>query len=68
MQLASKIKQLRAKCGYTQDELANKIGVSSQAVSKWENRITTPDITLLPILSEVFGVTIDELFDLSIES
>ena len=67
MQLASKIKQLRAKCGYTQDELANKIGVSSQAVSKWENQITTPDITLLPILSEVFGVTIDELFDLSIE-
>ena len=67
MQLASKIKQLRIKCGYTQDELANKIGVSSQAISKWENQITTPDITLLPILSEVFGVTIDELFDLSIE-
>lgn len=67
MQLANKIKKLRIKCGYTQDELANKIGVSSQAVSKWENQITTPDITLLPILSEVFGVTIDELFDLSIE-
>ena len=67
MQLANKIKQLRTKCGYTQDELASKIGVSPQAVSKWENQITTPDITLLPILSEVFGVTIDELFDLSIE-
>lgn len=67
MQLASKIKQLRTKCGYTQDELARKIGVSAQAVSKWENQITTPDIALLPILSEVFGVTIDELFDLSIE-
>ncbi|MBE6127341.1 MAG: helix-turn-helix domain-containing protein [Erysipelotrichaceae bacterium] len=67
MQLASKIKQLRTKCGYTQDELARKIGVSPQAVSKWENQTTTPDITLLPILSEVFGVTIDELFDLSIE-
>ena len=67
MQLGNKIKQLRIKCGFTQDELANKIGVTPQAVSKWENQITTPDITLLPILSEVFGVTIDELFDLSIE-
>ena len=67
MQLASKIKQLRVKCGYTQDELANKLGVSSQAVSKWENQLTTPDITLLPALSEAFGVTIDELFDLSLE-
>ena len=67
MQLANKIKQLRIKCGYTQDELANKIGVSSQAISKWENQITTPDIVLLPIISEIFGVTIDELFDLSIE-
>ena len=66
MQLANKIKQLRLKSGYTQDELANKIGVSAQAISKWENQVTTPDITLLPILSEVFGVTIDELFDLSI--
>ena len=67
MQLANKIKQLRTKCGYTQDELANKIGVSPQAVSKWENDVTTPDISLLPILSETFGVTIDDLFDLSIE-
>lgn len=66
MQLANKIKQLRNKCGYTQDELANKIGVTPQAVSKWENQVTTPDIALLPTLSEVFGVTIDELFDLSI--
>lgn len=67
MQLANKIRQLRIKCGYTQDQLASKIGVSSQAVSKWENQITTPDISLLPILSEAFGVTIDELFDLSNE-
>ena len=67
MQLANRIKQLRIKCGYTQNELANKIGVSSQAISKWENQITTPDIVLLPIISEIFGVTIDELFDLSIE-
>lgn len=66
MQLANKIKQLRTKCGYTQEELADKIGVTPQAISKWENEVTTPDITLLPILSEVFGVTIDELFDLSI--
>ena len=67
MQLANKIKQLRIKCGYTQGELAGRLGVSSQAISKWENQTTTPDITVLPLLSEVFGVTIDELFDLSVE-
>ncbi len=48
------------------EELANKLGVSAQAVSKWENQISAPDISLLPSISEVFGLTIDELFDLSI--
>lgn len=67
MEIGNKIKQLRYKRGFTQEQLAERIGVSAQAVSKWENFITMPDITLLPALAEVFGVSIDELFSLTTE-
>lgn len=63
--IGKKIKALRLQKGMTQEELANKLNMSSQAVSKWENGITTPDIQLLPDLSVIFGVTIDELFALT---
>ncbi len=46
-------------------QLAEKIGVSFQAVSKWENGIALPDITLLPKLAQIFGVSIDKLFSCS---
>lgn len=65
MDLGNKIKELRLQLGITQEELANKIGVSYQAVSKWENGVTMPDIQLLPVLSMYFGITIDELFTMS---
>lgn len=48
--------------GLTQDELGNRLGVSAQAVSKWERQIACPDIMLLPELAVIFGVTLDELF------
>ena len=67
MELGEKIKELRLKRRWTQEELANELGVSAQTVSKWENQIIMPDITLLPVLSELFGITIDELFNLSVE-
>ena len=67
MELGLKIKELRIKHGLTQDDLASKLGVSFQTISKWENLVTMPDVALLPNISEAFGVTIDELFDLSIE-
>ena len=67
MELGLKIKELRIKHGLTQDDLASKLGVSFQTISKWENLVTMPDVALLPEISEAFGVTIDELFDLSIE-
>lgn len=51
----------RKEMGMTQDELAEKVGVSAQAVSKWENDQTCPDITLLPALAKIFGITVDEL-------
>lgn len=53
--------RLRKDSGLTQEYIANKFNISAQAVSKWENDISLPDITILPDLSELFGVTIDEL-------
>lgn len=67
MDIGNKIKQLRYKSGFTQEQLASKLGISAQSVSKWETSVSMPDITLLPLLAEEFGVSIDELFDLSAE-
>ncbi len=59
--LASNIAELRKRKGLTQEEFAEKLNVSAQAVSKWENGISCPDIMLLPEIAKIFGVTIDEL-------
>ena len=67
MELGQKIKQLRFKAGLTQEQLAQSLGVTPQSVSKWENAASMPDITLLPALAGEFGVSIDDLFDLSAE-
>ena len=53
---------LRKEAGFTQEQLANMIGVSAQTVSKWETGITMPDIMLLPIIADVFDTDIDYLF------
>lgn len=55
----------RKRLGLTQDKLAETLGVTAQAVSKWENDQTCPDITMLPRLAEVFGITTDELLGLN---
>lgn len=67
MELGKKIKQLRFKAGLTQEQLAERLGIAPQSVSKWENAVAMPDITTLPLLAEIFGVTIDDLFDLTVE-
>ena len=59
--IGSRISKFRKAKGMTQEDLANLMGVSSQAVSKWENDASCPDISLLPQLSKVLGVTTDEL-------
>ena len=59
--IGSRIARFRKANGMTQEDLANLMGVSSQAVSKWENDASCPDISLLPQLSKVLGVTADEL-------
>lgn len=67
MELGKKIRQLRYKVGLTQEQLANKLGIGPQSISKWENGVSMPDITTLPLLAETFGISIDDLFDLSNE-
>lgn len=67
MNFAKKCKELRMKKAVTQEQMAAALKISSQAVSKWENSVTLPDIELLPEISIYFGVTIDELFDMADE-
>ena len=61
MKLGLTISKLRKEKGMTQEELAEKVNVSAQAVSKWENDISMPDISVLPVLAEIFDVSTDEL-------
>ncbi len=65
MELGKKIRLLRFRAGLTQEQLAEKLGLGAQSVSKWETGAAMPDIAMLPLLAEVFGVSIDELFDLT---
>ena len=59
--IGKRISEYRKKKNLKQDELAEKLGVSPQAVSKWENDLSCPDISLLPEISKILGVSIDEL-------
>lgn len=61
--LGRRIARLRLECGMTQERLAMKMGVTAQAVSKWENDLSAPDISLLPELARTLGVTVDELLE-----
>ena len=67
MILADKIIRLRKKNGWSQEELATRMNVSRQAVSKWEAASTTPDLEKILELSNLFGVTIDYLLKDEIE-
>ena len=63
--LGKRIVQHRKHLGMTQDALAEKLGVTAQAVSKWENDLSCPDITMLPKLAEIFGTTTDALLGIT---
>lgn len=60
--LSENIATLRKNSGLTQEGLASQLGLSFQAVSKWENGQSSPDITLLPQIAKIFNVSIDGLF------
>ena len=66
--IGSKIRALRIAKGMTQEKLAERLGISSQAVSKWENAKAAPDISFLPIMADIFGCYIDELFSREIKT
>lgn len=59
--IGKRISEYRKKKNLKQDELAEMLGVSPQAVSKWENDLSCPDISLLPELSRILEVSIDEI-------
>jgi len=61
MRFRERLKQERTKKGWSQEELAEKLHVSRQSVSKWENGQNYPNIELIIRISDLFGVTIDEL-------
>ena len=67
MNFGKKLKELRLQRTVTQEQLAAYLNISPQAISKWENNLTLPDIQLLPEISVYFGVTIDELFEMTDE-
>ena len=60
------IRRLRKERGFTQEELVEQLNITAQAISRWENNITSPDISTLPILANIFDVTVDYLLDVNI--
>ena len=60
--LGERIKLFRQRGGRTQEALAGELGVTAQAVSRWENGVCYPDMELIPSLANAFGISIDELF------
>ena len=63
IEIAHRLVELRKKHGYTQEELADKLGLSRQAVSKWERAEASPDTDNLIVLAKLYGVSLDELLD-----
>lgn len=62
LQVGMNIRELRHRQGITQEKLAEKLGTTPQAVSRWESAVGYPDIELLPHIADAFGVSLDELF------
>jgi len=63
-----KLQMLRRNKRITQAELAEVLSVSAQSVSKWENGLSTPDISILPIIARYYGITMDELFNYRLDA
>ncbi len=58
---STRLKVLRIQKGYTQEEIANRLHVSRQAVSRWETGKSSPDIDNLTLLGEIYEVSVDEM-------
>ena len=68
MSIGKNIARFRKAKGWTQAELGERIGVSNQAVSKWESETSMPDVMLLPVLADAFECYIDELFSREVKT
>lgn len=68
MSIGTNISELRRSKGLTQQQLAEKLGVSGQSVSKWENDVCAPDVGQFPLLAAFFGVSIDRLYGFHLTS
>ena len=68
MILGEKIKSIRKSFGFTQEELAEKLNVSRQTISKWETSVTIPDADNIVAISKLFNITTDELLDYRVET
>ena len=66
--LGMMISSLRKENGMTQLELAEKMGVTDKAVSKWERDLSCPDVNTIPKLAEVFNISVDELMQVKVDS
>ena len=62
MSIGKNIAKYRKAKGFTQEELGAKLGVTNQAVSKWESEVSMPDIMLLPEIATVLNITLDDLY------
>ena len=67
MSISENISRYRKKKGYTQEQLGRILGVSNQAVSKWESAVSMPDVMLLPEIAKALGITLDELYGIERE-
>ena len=66
IKIGEKIRTLRKQKSISQEILAQALGVTFQAVSKWENETAMPDVTLIPAIASFFGISTDELFDFNL--
>lgn len=60
--------RLRKSFGFKQEDIAEKFNISAQAVSKWENDLSAPDISILPMIADLFNVSLDELLGREIQN
>lgn len=66
--IGKKIRTLRKNKNMTQEQLAEVLSVSAQSVSKWENELSVPEVSILPVIARYFGITMDELFNYRLDA
>ena len=68
MTIGQNICHLRKSANMTQAKLAEKLGVTEQSVSKWENDVCNPDVSIIPVIAKLFNISIDRIFGFHLDS